>query len=67
MQRPPLFNRTFPAAAVTTKAYAFAPSSGKPISHIIPLCFADCADACKENIAEIVAAAAFRLDYFIAV
>ena len=65
MQRPPLFNRSFPAAAVTTKAYAFAPSSGKPISHIIPLYLADCANVCMKNTVEIVAAAAFRCDSFI--
>ena len=59
------FSITFSAAAFTIKAHAFAPSSGKPISHIIPLCFADCANACMKNSVEIVAAAAFRLDFFI--
>ena len=58
------FSMTFPAAAVSVNAYAFAPSSGKPADHIIPLCSADCANACKENIDEMVAAAAFRLDFF---
>jgi hypothetical protein len=56
---------TFPAAAVSVKAYAFAPSSGKPVDHIIPLCSADCANAGMKNTVEIVAAAAFRLDFFI--
>ena len=60
-----LFSITFSAAVFTIKAHAFAPSSGKPVSHIIPLCFADCANACKDNIVEMVAAAAFRLDFFI--
>jgi hypothetical protein len=60
-----LFSITFSATVFTIKAHAFAPSSGKPVSHIIPLCFADCANACKDNIVEMVAAAAFRLDFFI--
>jgi hypothetical protein len=59
------FSITFSAAAFTIKAHAFAPSFGKPISHIIPLCLADCANACMKNSVEIVAAAAFRLDFFI--
>ena len=60
-----LFSITFSAAVFTIKVHAFAPSSGKPVSHIIPLCFADCANACKDNIVEMFAAAAFRLDFII--
>jgi hypothetical protein len=57
-----LFSISFAAAAFSMRGYAFAPSSGKSVSHIIPFSSSDCANALMKNNIEIVAAAVFRLD-----
>ena len=57
-----LFSASFAAAAFSMRGYAFAPSSGKSVSHIIPFSSSDCANALMKDNIEILAAAVFRLD-----